>query len=303
MVQSTTNFLFDTPDEYIGNSALRDNPRLFVCCRHEIMEFILTGRQMMGRPAPGSIPDIPVIDPFISRCHGWFETTEDKTYYIAAKTTNGTIFRRRVLNEGEKVDLWDGDEIIIPTGEEGGIADILLVYASTGKRVSIWRDLRIASRDALTGLSGRNTFHTWYLQNFKWREIADTSLFILDIDHFKTINDTYGHNAGDNALKRAAAGMVEMVNNIGYVCRWGGDEFVGIMVGLPESVRVALNELRSSLHGSSANDQFGITCSAGVVNMRFSDDLEILVSLADQALYYAKENGRDRVVLYEELKD
>lgn len=296
-----TSILYDTAQDYrMTEEPQPEKPRLFVCVDHEIMEFVLDGRQLLGRPSGRQIPDIPVVNRFVSRRQGWFETEGNRVTFTLEDTTNAVVFRRKSLIPGVPVEIWDGDELIIPTsrGDEG--ADIMLVCAILEKRINIWRNLKLASRDALTGLSGRNAFRTWYVHHFPWKGRTDTALFILDIDYFKRINDVYGHSAGDAALQTLTAELLLLVKNTGYVCRWGGDEFVGIMTGRDVEVKAKLDVLRQKLAGKKIDDSFTISISAGVADMRETDEDEIdaAVMLADQALYNAKEKGRNCVEMY-----
>lgn len=222
----------------------------------------------------------------------------NKVTYTAAETKNGTVFRRKKLEPNETVELWDGDELIIPTSANDDSVDIMLVCAIVENRINIWRDLRLSARDALMGLSGRNTFRTWYLMNYGWERETAICLFILDIDHFKSINDVYGHSAGDNALKVLSEQLLLTVGSNGYVCRWGGDEFVGIIVGTENEAEASLNIMRNRIGSIRVDDQFNMTISVGVIdvrNAREAKDVDNLVVLADQALYKAKEGGRNRI--------
>ena len=296
-----TNYLHKPIQEYLGKSGQHQvRPRLFACFDHEIMEFVLEGHQTLGRPADRYIPDIPMTNRYVSRNHGYFDTTDDKITYTAEDTTNGVIFRRKLLVPGEEVELWDGDELIIPTSGTGDGVDIMLVCAMIEGRINIWRDLMLSARDALTGLSGRNAFRTWYIQSHGWKKDR-ICLFILDIDYFKRINDVYGHSAGDSALCFLTEQLRLAVGGTGYVCRWGGDEFVGIIEGDSEKAKDKLDELCRKLKDTKIEDMFYMSISAGIIDIFDEEgerDVDALVVLADQALYRAKECGRNRVCVY-----
>ncbi|MCR5674231.1 MAG: GGDEF domain-containing protein [Lachnospiraceae bacterium] len=298
-MEEKTTFLHTIPEEYLGRTGQQSvKPRLFVCCEHEILEFVLEGRQTLGRPAEGTVPDIPVTNRFISRKHGIFETRDGKITYTAEKTTNGTIFRRRKLQPGETVELWDGDELIVPVADNDNGVDILLVCAIVENRIKIWRDMRLASRDALTGLSGRNAFRTWYLQKYRKWDDHPGCLFIMDIDFFKRINDVYGHAAGDDALKILTEELLLVVGSEGFVCRWGGDEFVGVVTAPHAEAKRLLQEMGARIGENKINGQFHMTVSAGVVDISQvpdPEDIDAIVIEADQMLYRAKENGKNQV--------
>ncbi len=299
-----TLFIEQSGKDYLQEANPVDiKPRLFVCFEHEIMEFVLSGKQTIGRPYKGQIPDIPVTNKYVSRHHGYFETLKGKVFYTAEETKNGTIFRRRKLDPGETVEIWDGDELIIPaSGDEEGV-DVMMTCAIVGSRINIWRDLRLSARDALTGLPGRNAFRTWYLMNSS-RDEEKKSLFILDIDHFKGINDIYGHSAGDKALKILAERLLLLAGNTGYVCRWGGDEFTGIIHGSISDAKEALDKMGKDLSSVRIDDQFNMTISAGITEINSNNDakdIDGLVMQADKALYKAKESGRNGVCIAEDM--
>lgn len=304
MEEQITSHLYQRNLEYVAKPEPRlVLPRLFVCCEHEIMEFVLSGHQTMGRPSDESVPDIPITNRFISRTHGCFDTDGSNITYTASETTNGTVFRRRFLQPGETVDFWDGDELIIPVTEGNDAVDVLITCAIVENRIKIWRDLRLASRDALTGLPGRNTFRTWYLQNMYLHKTINACLFILDIDHFKQINDVYDHSAGDIALKALTEQLLITVGNSGYVCRWGGDEFVGVIPGSLKQVIFKLQKMGERISQMKIDDRFYMTISTGVADIRMArnaGDIDDIVLCADHALYCAKEGGRNRVCQYQE---
>lgn len=280
--------------------ATDSKPVLFVCFEHEIMEFPLSGRQLLGRPSKEQVPDIPVTNKYVSRNHGTFDTEDGKVIYTPSESRNGTLLGKVKLTPGEPVKLQDGDELIIPASDGSEGVDVMLVCAISQNRINIWKDLMLSSKDTLTGLSMRNTFRTWYLTNHSWNKDSKICLFLLDIDKFKTINDTYGHKAGDNALKTLAEQLLITAGNTGYICRWGGDEFTGILAGSATEVKKQLDDMRKRIAGIKIDNQFNMTISAGVLDISSlggGKDVDHLVTIADKALYKAKENGRDCVCI------
>lgn len=160
-----------------------------------------------------------------------------------------------------------------------------------------------ATRDALTGLINRGHFTemaTMELERAR-RFSEPLSVALLDLDHFKRVNDTYGHDAGDQALVLFAKVCLEFTRKIDYVGRLGGEE---IAILLPRAnkepafeilqrLRLGLQEHR--LHAPGGGD-FGITVSVGLASLRsHTRDLRELMRNADAALYKAKREGRNRV--------
>jgi len=166
-----------------------------------------------------------------------------------------------------------------------------------------------AIRDPLTGLYNRR-----HMEEALARELARAqrgrlalSVLMLDLDHFKRFNDTAGHPAGDALLKQVATVVETRTRKEDVACRYGGEEFVLILPGMPlEVARRRAEELRRAV--GEASVEFGgqslgsVTISVGLAcyPQHGVDGLELL-SAADKALYTAKERGRNQVVVYDEL--
>jgi diguanylate cyclase (GGDEF)-like protein len=155
-----------------------------------------------------------------------------------------------------------------------------------------------ASTDALTGLTNHRAFHERLAQELdRARRQGDPlSVVTLDLDHFKNINDTYGHAEGDAALQAIALELGEQARRYDVVGRLGGEEFALILPGLDGASAFAVAERcrravsRLTVHGST------ISCSAGVASFPADDpDGGRLLELADGALYWAKRSGRAQV--------
>lgn len=163
----------------------------------------------------------------------------------------------------------------------------------------------LASRDPLTGLLNRRGFVArteTLLQAVEGGPVAPFGLLLIDIDHFKTINDEFGHETGDQVLHRIAGRLRRWESESCAVGRLGGEEFVLAIRGLDgfalarfaESVRGAL----AACHHRESGVDRRVTASIGVVQARPGSVFEDLYGLADQALYRAKHAGRDRVVVH-----
>ncbi|AKJ27379.1 GGDEF domain-containing protein [Caldimonas brevitalea] len=160
----------------------------------------------------------------------------------------------------------------------------------------------LATRDELTGLVNRRHMSE-LLEREQRRNARHGAAFcigLIDLDHFKQINDTHGHAAGDEALKRFAAVASTQIRTTDTLARWGGEEFVLLMPDSalpraclgPERLRRAFADALIRVGAA----QFRVTLSCGVVQHRPEESVADLVGRADAALYAAKQQGRNRVV-------
>lgn len=154
-----------------------------------------------------------------------------------------------------------------------------------------------AMTDPLTGLMNRRTFE---LIVNEW--IGDRTLFsilIIDVDHFKAINDTYGHLAGDEVLRRLARTVSSSVRPADVCCRYGGEEFVVLLRDARSSKAYQIAErIRLQTEGEDHLTEEPLTVSIGVAEFPAqAESADKLFELADKALYQAKETGRNRTVL------
>lgn len=171
-------------------------------------------------------------------------------------------------------------------------------------RERVDRGLELSVIDQLTGLYNRRYMNN-QLQQFMHRAVIGNrplSVMMLDIDHFKHINDTYGHQAGDEVLQEIAERLRQNVRPMDVVCRPGGEEFLVILPDTPgdmacaaaERVRRAVAAGTFSVLGNTR--QVSVTISAGVSSLNGVDDtMAELMGRADSALYQAKSAGRNRV--------
>lgn len=171
------------------------------------------------------------------------------------------------------------------------------------------RDLEEKSRrDGLTGLFNRVYLDQATEKEFELAKSHDWPLTVMfvDLDHFKSVNDTYGHPAGDEVLKTAAKLLIDGTRDDDVVARYGGEEFVIILTGTGESgARVVaerlVNAFRSTSHPVEEGKEIVVTASVGMAVMGGSQNFETAVELvtsADKAVYGAKMQGRDRYVVY-----
>ena len=159
-----------------------------------------------------------------------------------------------------------------------------------------------SEKDALSGLYNRSTFDKKVASLIDTKELANASLVMIDIDHFKRINDNFGHLIGDRVIRYVSALLKQIVGNEHHISRFGGEEFAIILLNQPvtdvvklvDKVRVAMSNSRLQRKGSG--ETIGkVTLSAGVTELKSGDSIESFIGRADQALYGAKESGRNKV--------
>jgi len=158
---------------------------------------------------------------------------------------------------------------------------------------------KMASTDPLTGVFNRRRFNEVLIAEMARAKRYGTYfiLIILDIDHFKHINDSFGHQAGDKVLTSLAALISSNIRNTDIFARWGGEEFTILATHCEDASELNLAEKIRKLIESFTFDEVGkVTCSFGVTTFRNGDDQESIVKRADTNLYQAKETGRNRVV-------
>ncbi len=161
-----------------------------------------------------------------------------------------------------------------------------------------------AKHDALTGLlnrSGLNKLRELALAS-RWHQGRIISVAVIDLDHFKRINDTFGHAVGDQVLQTVAEEIRRAIRGGDYAGRFGGEEFVVIMPDTPTAgARTVMERLRKGLAGRAKDLPTPITVSIGLASSRPGlDDPDTIFRNADQALYQAKNRGRDRVAVLED---
>ncbi|HQQ69369.1 MAG TPA: GGDEF domain-containing protein [Alicycliphilus sp.] len=186
--------------------------------------------------------------------------------------------------------------------QRGVIMGIFLVYQNYQSL------LDYSERDALTGLLNRKTFEEQFARQTDSAAAGDDGadhprqwLAVIDIDHFKLVNDRFGHLFGDEVLILVANRLRTLFRSQDRVFRFGGEEFVLLLrsVTLPQA-RAALERLRAAIEAHEFPQIGHITVSIGFAATQRGSPVEIL-GRADQALYYVKEHGRNQVCFYDDL--
>ena len=154
----------------------------------------------------------------------------------------------------------------------------------------------ISEIDELTGIYNRKYFLRLY-EDKKKDELEKYSLFIFDIDHFKGVNDTFGHNVGDQAIIDVAVTAKKLLGKKSVIARWGGDEFIGLVPS--DKSRDMLEELRSTIASQKHATYGRITLSIGLTTINPDRTFTEISEIADNALYSSKLSGRNRITSLE----
>jgi diguanylate cyclase (GGDEF)-like protein/PAS domain S-box-containing protein len=189
----------------------------------------------------------------------------------------------------------------VPTSPEQ-VAQLTTLATQAGARIGTVRAFEKtqlqAATDGLTGLVNRRTLESQV--RIMIREGRPFALAVADLDRFKAINDTHGHGAGDRALRLFAQVAEDGLRDDDILGRWGGEEFVLVLVDTDRRKAVAvLDRIRENLAGAHGGDHPRFTVSFGVTDSTAADSLEQLMQIADAGLYESKQAGRDRVTVGE----
>jgi diguanylate cyclase (GGDEF)-like protein/PAS domain S-box-containing protein len=176
---------------------------------------------------------------------------------------------------------------------------IIFVIRDISQQVKLENELKyIANRDPLTKIYNRRKFYEELYKHFYIAKESNKPLTImmLDIDHFKSINDTYGHEAGDKTIISIANILLSYLEKEYSVARWGGEEFVML---LPNTTTKEASVIAESIREHIANYKFkdvgDVSSSFGITTLVKSDDVASFTKRVDEALYISKHNGRNRV--------
>lgn len=154
---------------------------------------------------------------------------------------------------------------------------------------------RLAQTDPLTGIANRREFHR---QLSRLVDGASYSLIMMDIDHFKQLNDSKGHEAGDNALIAVGQAIEQAMPADAVVGRWGGEEFVALVTGPVGTARQVVSEIQQALSASLPS----LTLSFGIAERQDGEPVAVVLDHADQAMYASKQAGRNRVTTWGDIK-
>lgn len=243
---------------------------------------------------------------------------------LDAFAKSSTAARSATSDYGEKLEQHVTElQQVEETGQIiTGLADLAKAMAERTRKVeedmrrsedeakALRRHLDRAKRDAeidhLTGLPNRRAFEALLEKHYGEAQATRDALSVAfcDIDHFKRVNDTHGHDTGDRVIKMIGQSLARISNDNCHVARHGGEEFVMLFRGLsPSEAKMKLDTAREEMAGKTlinrrTDSPIGqITFSGGVANVFGFDDPRAALKAADEALYKAKQSGRNQVLL------
>lgn len=213
---------------------------------------------------------------------------------------SGNVFRGLIINRKKDGELYYEEKTISPIKNDDGI---VTSYVSTGKditqRIMMEKDLeKLATTDKLTGIYNRHKFEEIYKTEIErvLRYENSLTLIMFDIDHFKKVNDTYGHDVGDSVIKNIVDVVNKNIRTTDIFVRWGGEEFIILCPETDSSSASTLAEkLRSAIEATQFDKVGRVTCSFGVAIYSNKESGDNLIKRSDDALYMAKNQGRNRV--------
>ena len=188
--------------------------------------------------------------------------------------------------------------VVRDAGEQQKYEDCLLGYQSELERAN-YKLQALSLTDGLTGIRNRAAFDGALAEAFErsGRQHTALSLLLIDVDHFKSFNDSYGHLVGDEVLRSVAQALQDTVRTTDFLARYGGEEFVVILPDTDRAGAIALAERCRRAIAGTAWQSRAVTISVGVATLSAEiPDGESLVREADGALYRSKELGRNRVL-------
>jgi diguanylate cyclase (GGDEF)-like protein len=214
---------------------------------------------------------------------GFDQPAEGPREYVLARP------RRRILRRTETpIDLGHGGAILVTWHDVTAEKELL---AEREHQLTV---------DTLTGISNRRGAEAALIVENQRRLRSGTQLAvaIIDVDHFKQVNDRLGHPVGDEVLRRVARELAGAARVTDLVARWGGEEFIAILPGGLDGARAFAERARQAIQGESASwaDIDQVTVSVGVAEVGMNERPEDAIARADVCLYEAKRGGRNRVV-------
>jgi diguanylate cyclase (GGDEF)-like protein/PAS domain S-box-containing protein len=211
-----------------------------------------------------------------------------------------TVFRGEQEYYRKDGSIMEGELQVIPhVDTDGSVVEILGVTRDISERTAFEAELtRLAGTDAVTGVWNRRHGGSLLAADLDQARLdgRPLSALMVDIDHFKPVNDIHGHQTGDRVLAETSRRMLEAVRGTDVVARWGGEEFVIMLrdCGLDEAMAIA-EKIRTQIANTPFRHFGTVTVSIGAAEVREDEGLEPWLARADAALYEAKRSGRNAV--------
>ncbi len=232
------------------------------------------------------------------------QQSEDFYALLKDALSRGQPFRATFANLRKSGELYYADQSIAPISDADGRVQHF-VSVSKDITTTVERQQQLseqASRDALTGLLNRRAGDQ-VLEDARAAAVTRQRPFSIvmgDIDHFKKVNDRFGHAIGDRVLVDMAKRLMAQIRETDHAVRWGGEEFLVLLGNAPVEVAATTAERIRRVTENQPDPQAGtITVSLGCGQWRDGESIDALVDRVDQAMYRAKEGGRNRVVVAE----
>lgn len=213
---------------------------------------------------------------------------------------SGEVYRNTLINRKKNGDLYYEKKTITPLKDDN---QQIVGFISSGKDVTQETMLhqeveRIAMIDSLTGIYNRHKFEELFaLESERSRRFSSPlSMIMIDLDHFKSVNDRYGHDIGDDVLKGVALVIQSNIRKNDIFARWGGEEFLILSPGTnPKNIHELAEKLRHAVELAIYPEVGRITISLGISTFTKDDSFNEFFKRADEGLYIAKANGRNQV--------
>src|SRR5262245_36390634 len=275
---------------------LKSLAQLLATRGHEVRPF-LDGREALGHIAAKSDVDVLITSTEPESMSGVELVWEARLLANSGRPLHIVLMSSN-CDENQLIQALDcgADDFI---GKPPAAQELYARLRSAERMLSMQRELiRLAATDPLTGaLNRRAFFERAQIITERAASCAPLSAIMFDIDHFKGINDEYGHAAGDQALRAVAD---EVVRRHAMIGRLGGEEFAILLEGVEHAAAIeAAEQLRAvvaTLRLKIENRTITLTCSFGVAEWNDGDGIDGFLKRADHALYEAKRGGRNRVV-------
>jgi two-component system cell cycle response regulator len=257
--------------------------------------FVLDLKEMViGR---GAECQIPVLDTSLSRAHAQVLKKDNGRFYVSdLDSTNNTYLNEQKLAPGKPIEVKNGDLL--------KMGNMIFKFIGRGKIDNVFHKdiLDLASRDDLTGTLNRQSLMSCLEEGFRKARMSKKSLsaVVLDLDQFKSVNDTFGHAAGDFVLKETVKVAQSVIRSDDFIGRFGGDEFMAVLwdSSLTNACIVA-ERIRSKIENHAftyGGNRIPVTVSLGVATLDDSiQSIRAFFERADGAQYNAKKNGGNRV--------